>query len=74
MTDITIRTNGPYLVKGPIRLLDVHGNEFDTGGRETVALCRCGGSVNKPFCDGTHSKVGFDAATEAVKRAEQSGE
>ena len=71
--EITVRTNGPYLVRGPIRLLDASGNEFDLGGRETFALCRCGGSTNKPFCDGTHSKIGFDAATEAVKRAEQGG-
>jgi CDGSH-type Zn-finger protein len=71
--EITPRINGPYLVKGPFRLVDVNGNEFDLGGRQTIALCRCGGSVNKPFCDGTHSKIGFDAATEAVRRAE-SGE
>ena len=71
--EITVRTNGPYLVKGPIRILDANGNEFDRGGRETVALCRCGGSTNKPFCDGTHSKIGFDAATEAVKRAVEEG-
>ena len=69
--EITLRKNGPYLVKGPIRILDINGNEFDLSGRETVALCRCGGSVNKPFCDGTHSKIGFDAATEAVRRTEQ---
>ncbi len=74
MTDITVRTNGPYLVQGPIRILDVNGNEFDVSGRDRVALCRCGGSVNKPFCDGTHSKMGFDAATEAVQKAVERGE
>jgi CDGSH-type Zn-finger protein len=68
--EITPRINGPYLVKGPFRIVDVNGNEFDLGGRETVALCRCGGSTKKPFCDGTHSKIGFDAATEAVQKAE----
>jgi CDGSH-type Zn-finger protein len=71
--EITPRINGPYLVKGPFRMVDVNGNEFDLGGRETVALCRCGGSTKKPFCDGTHSKIGFDAATEAVQKAAEGG-
>jgi CDGSH-type Zn-finger protein len=68
-TEIAALDNGPYLVKGPIVLLDAEGNEFITQ-RATVALCRCGGSQNKPFCDGTHSKVGFRVAERAV-RAEQ---
>ena len=51
---ITTRMNGPYLVKG-LRLVDADGKEFPVPG-DTVALCRCGGSTNKPFCDGTHSK------------------
>jgi CDGSH-type Zn-finger protein len=71
--EITPRINGPYLVKGPFRMVDVNGNEFDLGGRETVALCRCGGSTRKPFCDGTHSKIGFDAATEAVQKTVEGG-
>ena len=67
--NITVRENGPYLVKGPITLMDVEGNEFRVE-RETIALCRCGGSTNKPFCDGTHSRIGFEAATRAVQEAE----
>ena len=67
---ITVRENGPYLVRGPIQILDAQGNEFRVE-RETVALCRCGGSTTKPFCDGTHSRIGFDAATRAVQAAEQ---
>ncbi|MBD5654356.1 MAG: CDGSH iron-sulfur domain-containing protein [Candidatus Eremiobacteraeota bacterium] len=67
---ITIRSSGPYLVKGPIDLRDADGNRLDLGDRETIALCRCGGSTTKPFCDGTHSALGFQAAANAVKDAE----
>lgn len=63
---ITPRENGPYLVKGPIALVDADGNAYDTGGKDIIALCRCGASTNKPFCDGTHSKIGFAAAERAV--------
>ncbi len=65
-TMITTLDNGPYLVKGPVVVTDAEGNEFRAG-RETVALCRCGGSTTKPFCDGTHSKIGFRAAQRAVR-------
>jgi len=65
-TIITARENGPYLVQGSFSIRDVDGNEYRTE-RETVALCRCGGSTTKPFCDGTHSKVGFAAAERAVQ-------
>ncbi len=68
-TEITALDNGPYLVKGPVLLLDAEGNEFRSE-RGTVALCRCGGSTNKPFCDGTHSRVGFRAAERAVRHEE----
>jgi CDGSH-type Zn-finger protein len=66
---ITITNNGPYKVTGPIALADHEGNPVDTGG-DTVFLCRCGGSSNKPFCDGTHSKIGFIGAAAAVAEAE----
>ena len=67
MPDVTITatSNGPYLVSGPITLLDAEGNTRDLA-KNTVALCRCGASTNKPFCDGTHSKIGFQAAELAV--------
>jgi CDGSH-type Zn-finger protein len=63
---ITIRPNGPYVVEHDgVELVDVDGKPVDTTNRARFALCRCGASVTKPFCDGTHSKVGFQA-TEAV--------
>jgi CDGSH-type Zn-finger protein len=65
-TKITVLDNGPYLVKGPTLLLDAEGNEFRAE-RSTIALCRCGRSMTKPFCDGTHSKSGFRAAERAVR-------
>lgn len=65
---ITATENGPYRVRGPVKLVDPDGNEFDTSGRRTLYLCRCGGSQTKPFCDSTHSKIGFQAAQRAVEQ------
>jgi CDGSH-type Zn-finger protein len=67
--DITITPSGPYLVRGPIALHDLEGNQIDLQGKSVVALCRCGASTTKPFCDGTHSKIGFLAANEAVRES-----
>lgn len=67
---ISIKPNGPYRVEGPITLVDPDGKEYDLTGKPAVFLCRCGASINKPFCDGTHSKIGFQAA-EAAVAAEQ---
>jgi CDGSH-type Zn-finger protein len=64
---ITPLENGPNLVNGPVTLRDADGTEYQVD-RATIALCRCGGSTNKPFCDGTHSKVGFAAAERAVRQ------
>jgi len=69
---ITIRKHGPYRVEGPegaIELVDGDGNRYDLTGKPAFSLCRCGGSVTKPFCDGTHSKLGFVAAELAVEKA-----
>ena len=66
---ITVRKNGPYRVEGPIKLVDADGREWDLAGKPAISLCRCGGSVNKPFCDGTHSKIGFQGAETAVAEA-----
>ncbi len=65
-TKITVLDSGPDLVKGPVLLLDAEGNEFRAE-RSTVALCRCRGSITKPFYDGTHSKAGFRAAERVVR-------
>jgi CDGSH-type Zn-finger protein len=70
---ITVRPNGPYRVEAPegsIELVDVNGTQYDLTGKPAFSLCRCGGSVNKPFCDGTHSRIGFQGAELAVKKAE----
>ena len=65
---ITCRPNGPYLVEndGTLELYDPTGAKVDLAGKSKFALCRCGGSTTKPFCDGTHSKTGFQAAEAAV--------
>ncbi len=57
---ITPYRDGPLLVRGDFRLVDQDGVEIDPG-RDTVALCRCGRSGIKPFCDGTHKRAGFTA-------------
>lgn len=57
---ITPYRNGPYLIRGPFRLVDQDGNEIEVR-RETVALCRCGKSRTRPFCDGTHKLIDFAA-------------
>ena len=62
-TTITVRSNGPYLVQGPIELRDAEGNVLDTAGKKAIALCRCGSSANKPFCDGTHGTIGFEGGS-----------
>ena len=68
---VTIETikNGPYIVKGEVELMDADGNKFAVEPR--MALCRCGASTEKPFCDGTHSKIGFKAAEKAVPESKE---
>jgi CDGSH-type Zn-finger protein len=59
-TTITPYRNGPYLVRGPITLLDQDGKEIEVK-RRVIALCRCGRSQIRPFCDGTHKSIRFRA-------------
>jgi CDGSH-type Zn-finger protein len=61
---ITPYRDGPLLVRGPVRIVDQDGREIESG-RETVALCRCGKSRVRPFCDGTHKLVRFSAPSSA---------
>jgi CDGSH-type Zn-finger protein len=81
MPDVTIeiRKNGPYRIHGDVTLVDHEGNQVpipenrrkvSPEGKTWISLCRCGGSVMKPFCDGTHSRIGFIAAEEAVQKTE----
>jgi CDGSH-type Zn-finger protein len=71
---ITVRPNGPYRVEDPeglIELVDAAGTPYDLAGKPVYALCRCGASVTKPFCDGAHSRTGFQAAEAAVSAEEK---
>ncbi|HEY0016856.1 MAG TPA: CDGSH iron-sulfur domain-containing protein [Longimicrobium sp.] len=73
---VTIRAknNGPFLVEGPFRLIDADGNEYELEAGKKYNLCRCGGSTKKPFCDGAHSRIGFEAAERAVRAADAQAE
>jgi CDGSH-type Zn-finger protein len=66
---VTLRDNGPYVVEGEIEIVSQSGQPIANRGARN-ALCRCGGSTSKPFCDGTHSRIGFDAAEAAVSKEE----
>jgi 3-phenylpropionate/trans-cinnamate dioxygenase ferredoxin subunit len=69
-TVIRVRQNGPYRIEDEdVTVVDWNGNPYAIT-RKPIALCRCGGSTTKPFCDGTHSKVGFQAAEAAVPGSE----
>jgi CDGSH-type Zn-finger protein len=67
MATITPYRDGPLLVRGPFSLTDQDGNAIDVG-RRTVALCRCGKSRLRPFCDGTHKVIRFQAPSGAERR------
>jgi CDGSH-type Zn-finger protein len=67
MSDVKIhvKNHGPLRIEGSVTLVDAEGRAFGLGGRTAISLCRCGGSENKPFCDGAHAKAGFVSACEA---------
>ncbi len=63
---IRCRENGPLVLPMTVRIVDHLGNAFPLPtGKENLALCRCGASKNKPFCDGSHKTCGFQAAETA---------
>ena len=59
---VTPYEDGPLLIRGDFALMTPDGTQIDPG-RSTVALCRCGKSGLKPFCDGTHKAINFKAGT-----------
>ncbi len=64
MADVTIRMrpDGPFVIEGPFQLNDSEGNAFPLNpDKPAIALCRCGASANRPFCDGAHKQCGFES-------------
>ncbi|MGH7538515.1 MAG: CDGSH iron-sulfur domain-containing protein [Gemmatimonadales bacterium] len=68
LTTITPKPNGPLIVAGPVRIVSPDGAEIpvppkkDGSPAQVVVLCRCGASASKPFCDGSHKRIGFATA------------
>jgi CDGSH-type Zn-finger protein len=66
---IRCRENGPLVIEGPVRIVDHLGQELTPpAGKPLVALCRCGQSGNKPFCDGSHKTCGFVSGGDVDER------
>jgi CDGSH-type Zn-finger protein len=65
--EIRIRDNGPYKVSGPVRIVDADGGVFEVQEGRPVALCRCGHSRSKPFCDAAHKDSGFESCVRAAR-------
>ena len=65
--EIKVRDDGPYKVTGPVTLIDAEGNRFDVDDDGPIALCRCGRSGSKPFCDASHRAAGFQACDRAPR-------
>jgi len=58
---ITPQHNGPIRIEGEFEIIDPAGVAFGLAGRTVISLCRCGHSENKPFCDGSHNRMGFES-------------
>ncbi|MFH1574516.1 MAG: CDGSH iron-sulfur domain-containing protein [Acidobacteriota bacterium] len=69
MSDVKIscNNNGPLRIEGDFVICDAIGEQFDLSGRKVLALCRCGASEDKPFCDGAHKRMGFQSEVKARK-------
>jgi CDGSH-type Zn-finger protein len=69
VSDATVeaRENGPYLITGDVEVVDAQGRRFVRPQGTAIALCRCGNSANKPFCDGSHKRIGFHADDVAAR-------
>jgi CDGSH-type Zn-finger protein len=65
MTKITINDHGPIRIEGDMTICDATGKEYGLGGRSVISLCRCGLAANKPFCDGSHARQGWQSACPA---------
>jgi CDGSH-type Zn-finger protein len=64
-TKVTALNHGPLRLEGEFEICDGQGASFGLAGRTVISLCRCGHSQNKPFCDGSHGRQGFQSAVEA---------
>lgn len=65
---VVVRNNGPLRVEGEgLSIVDQEGRSFGLAGRGVVSLCRCGHSQNKPFCDGSHARAGFQSECQAFE-------
>jgi len=62
---VTVLNNGPLRIEGEFSINDAASKEFGLAGRTVISLCRCGLSENKPFCDGSHNRQGFQSVCEA---------
>jgi CDGSH-type Zn-finger protein len=65
VVEIKVRDDGPYKVTGPVRLVDADGGVFDVPADRSIALCRCGHSLQKPFCDAAHKTAEFASCPRA---------
>ena len=63
--EIKVRDHGPYKVTGAVRLIDAEGHEWQIDEGQSIALCRCGRSQTKPFCDKSHREAGFESCERA---------
>ncbi|MGH9657326.1 MAG: CDGSH iron-sulfur domain-containing protein [Bryobacteraceae bacterium] len=64
-TKVLVNNNGPLRLEGEFTICDALGAEFGLAGRTVISLCRCGHSENKPFCDGSHARQGFQSQVAA---------